>query len=116
MKMNKTSKNNQMFNLSEGIMPRSLTNLQNSNLKSEHMFAQGEISIQNFLNESYSKCFKLLDRFWEKGLKLLKFIKTKCYENKSEYTEYLNEEFEKIEDLELFKMGNNASKENYDQV
>lgn len=116
MKMNKTSKNNQMFNLSEGIMPKSLTNLPSSNIKNEHLFAQGEISLQHFITNSYSKCFKLLDRFWEEGLKLLKLTKKKCYENKSELSEYLTKEFSQIENLENFKMGNSASKERFEEV
>jgi len=80
------------------------------------MFAQGEISLQNFLNDSYSNCFKLLDKFWREGLRVLKLSKTKCFELKPDLTEYLTEEFQDLELLENFKLGSTASKDNFEEV
>jgi hypothetical protein len=105
-----------MFNLSETIIPRSMTNLPNSVIQSEHMFAQGELSLQNFLTDSYSNCFKLLNKFWNEGIRVLKLTKEKCFELKPDLADHLTQEFQDLEILENFKLGSTASKDNFEEV
>jgi hypothetical protein len=114
--MSKTAKNSHMFNLSENIIPRSITNLPKSSAQTEHMFAQSELELQEFLTESYSESFKIMDKFWKEGLNLLEYLQSKCYQLKPEYADCLDKEFRQINFLKQFKIGSSASKENYDLV
>lgn len=114
--MSKSSKNSQMFNLSETVIPRSLSNMPQAELKHEHVFAQGEISLQNYLKDSYAKVFQTLDRFWAEGVRLLQAARTRCYEMKPDLADLLDEEFGEVELLEKFKIGNTASKDNFEEV
>lgn len=116
MRLSKTTKNSHMFNVSENVIPRSITNLPQTGLQNEHMFAQGELKLQQFLSDSYSKSFSLMDRFWAEGIRLLEFSEAKCYELKSDFAEHLNREFQEIDQLKKFKLGNSASKENFEEV
>lgn len=106
----KSKLNNQMFNLSQVVSSqKSINNLHQAD---DLYFAQSETNIEQFLKNSYEKCFNLLDRIWRMGLDTLILGKDYCYQSKSDIVDLIKNEFVEIEKLQKFKMSKEFSKNN----
>lgn len=115
-RFSKSSKKSQIFNLSESVIPQSLSNLPRAGVGSERVLTCGEDSLRSYVSESYAKCLRTLDRIWAEGVRLLQKTRAQCYERKPELADFLDTEFQEVGSLEQFKIGRTASKDNFEEV
>lgn len=106
----------QMFNLSMQFPKNKKQYNSNRKISEEQFFAQSEISVKSFIEESFKKCFELLQRLWKEGLSLLKKNRELCYKQKAEISNNFKEDFESIESLEKFNLTRSISKNNIEEV
>ena len=114
--MGRSKVSGQMFNLSMQFPSKHNQYSSNRKISEEQFFAQSEISIKTFIEDSFKKCFKLLQDLWVNGIELLKVNRQLCYSQKPALSKNFNDTFEEIETLEKFNISRSVSKNNIEEV